>query len=198
MYTPLAFSLRFLSCLWVKAAEAIHQESGFTEVSFSSAGHVQHVLGRRRLEPTNGSAVFLAPSVRDGSCRQWQQVCRARLMLLILLTRRSIGNHNSSPSSNPHAGFHPSSFGHGMSYTAAALGATSSTVGSSSFGMSISPPHWAPNNTPWGTSGSFVGSLGALGTSFGRERDRELEAKYVQDFTCCGRQLNGLHDLLEQ
>jgi transcription factor SFP1 len=37
-----------------------------------------------------------------------------------------------------------------------------------------------------------------MGTSFGRERDRELEAKYVRDFTCCNRQLNGLHELLEQ
>ena len=63
--------------------------------------------------------------------------------------------------------------------------------------MSISPPHWVPGNAPW-ASGSYVGSFGALGTSFGRERDRELEAKYVRDFTCCGRQLNGLHDLLEQ
>lgn len=50
-------------------------------------------------------------------------------------------------------------------------------------------------------SGSFVGSVGALGTSFGRtadSRDRELEAKYVKDFTCCGKQLSGLHELLEQ
>jgi hypothetical protein len=49
--------------------------------------------------------------------------------------------------------------------------------------------------------GSFVGSVGALGTSFGRQvegRERELEAKYVKDFTCCGRQLSGLHELLEQ
>lgn len=49
---------------------------------------------------------------------------------------------------------------------------------------------------------SFVGSMsGTLGTSFGRQaegRERELEAKYVKDFTCCGRQLSGLHELLEQ
>jgi transcription factor SFP1 len=64
--------------------------------------------------------------------------------------------------------------------------------------MSISPPHWAPGKAPWGTSGSYVGSLGAMGASFGRERDRELEAKYVKDFSCCARQLNGLHELLEQ
>lgn len=49
-----------------------------------------------------------------------------------------------------------------------------------------------------GGAGSFVGSLGQLGTSFGRERDRELEAKYVRDFFCCGKQLNGMHELLEQ
>jgi hypothetical protein len=51
------------------------------------------------------------------------------------------------------------------------------------------------------TSGSYVGSVGALGTSFGRQaegRERELEAKYVKDFTCCNRQLSGLHELLEQ
>ena len=101
------------------------------------------------------------------------------------------------PASNPHSGMHPSSYGRGFSYTAAALGASSSNA-SSSLGMSISPPHWATANGPWATSGSYVGSLGGLGTSFGRERDRELEAKYVRDFSCCGRQLNGLHELLEQ
>lgn len=31
----------------------------------------------------------------------------------------------------------------------------------------------------------------------GAERSRELEAKFVKDFTCCGLRLNGLHDLLE-
>ncbi len=102
-----------------------------------------------------------------------------------------------SPSSNPHAGYHPSSYGPNYSFSAAALGASSSH-GSSSLGMSVSPPHWVPGNAPWGTSGSYVDSLGALGASFGRERDRELEAKYVKDFNCCGRQLNGLHELLEQ
>ena len=65
--------------------------------------------------------------------------------------------------------------------------------------MSVSPPHWPPNNASWGQSGgfvgangSFVGSIGALGSSFGQDRDRELEARYVKDFACCGRQLNGL------
>lgn len=68
--------------------------------------------------------------------------------------------------------------------------------------MSISPPRWAPGSMGGGyTSGSYVGSVGALGTSFGRQaegRERELEAKYVKDFTCCNRQLSGLHELLEQ
>jgi transcription factor SFP1 len=62
--------------------------------------------------------------------------------------------------------------------------------------MSISPPRWGVGSIG---SGSHVGSL--FGTSFGREREgreRDLEAKYVKDFACCGRQLNGLHDLLEQ
>jgi hypothetical protein len=86
--------------------------------------------------------------------------------------------------------------------------------------MSISPPSWGaygqlgspPGGSgsygnaymgSWGGAvgggmGSFVGSLGQMGQSFGRERDRELEARYVRDFSCCGRQLNGLHELLEQ
>lgn len=92
---------------------------------------------------------------------------------------------------------HPASYGQNFSFTAAALGATSSNA-SSSLGMSVSPPHWVPGNAPWASSSSYVGSMGALGTSFGREREREIEAKYVRDFTCCGRQLNGLHELLEQ
>lgn len=92
---------------------------------------------------------------------------------------------------------HPSSYSQGIPYAAAALGATSSSS-SSSLGMSVSPPHWVSGNAPWPGSGSFVGSFGALGTSFGRERDREIEARYVRDFACCGRQLNGMHDLLEQ
>ena len=102
-----------------------------------------------------------------------------------------------APSSNPHAGYHPSSFGPDVPFTAAALGASSSN-GSASLGMSISPPHWVAGNTLAGTPGSFGGSLGAMGTSFGRERDRELEAKYVKDFQCCGKELDGLHELLEQ
>jgi transcription factor SFP1 len=75
--------------------------------------------------------------------------------------------------------------------------------------MSISPPHWAGSSGRWGTTappGSYVGSLGMLGssmgrdfgTSFGRERDRELEATYVRDFSCCGKRLRSLHELLEQ
>lgn len=67
--------------------------------------------------------------------------------------------------------------------------------------MSISPPRWQPGSLGGFGSGSFVGSVGQLGTSFGRQaegRERELEAKYVKDFTCCGRQLSGLHELLEQ
>lgn len=87
--------------------------------------------------------------------------------------------------------------------------------------MSISPPRWPPNSSSWtnggggygfgasagasggglgafGGGGSYVGSLGALGTSFGRERDRQLEAQYVTDFECCGRRLKSLHELLDQ
>jgi transcription factor SFP1 len=74
----------------------------------------------------------------------------------------------------------------------------SSSMDSSSLGMSISPPHWANMGSGWGGPGSFVGSLGAMGTSFGRDRDREMEARYVRDFSCCGKQLGGLHELLEQ
>lgn len=76
-------------------------------------------------------------------------------------------------------------------------------------GMSISPPYWSGGAGRWGTGfppGSYVGSSGMmgtsvgrdLGTSFGRERDRELEATYVRDFNCCGRRLRSLHELLEQ
>lgn len=46
-----------------------------------------------------------------------------------------------------------------------------------------------------------MGSMGAFGTSLNREREgreRELEARYVKDFSCCGKRLNGLHELLEQ
>ncbi|ORY27159.1 hypothetical protein BCR39DRAFT_538599 [Naematelia encephala] len=114
------------------------------------------------------------------------------------LSDGSIGAPSSvSPSSNPHAGFHPSSYSQPYPFSAVTLGASSSNA-SSSFGMSVSPPHWQQNAAPaWGPAGSFGGSLGALGTSFGRERDRELEARYVQDLACCGKQLNGMHELLE-
>lgn len=103
----------------------------------------------------------------------------------------------ASPTVNPHSGLHPSSFGPNFHFSAAALGASSS-IGSSSLGMSMSPPHWGGHGHGWGGSGSFVGSLGAMGTSFGRDRDREMEARYVRDFSCCGKQLGGLHELLEQ
>jgi hypothetical protein len=67
--------------------------------------------------------------------------------------------------------------------------------------MSISPPRWGgPGSLGGFGSGSFVGSVGALGTSFGRNADsrqREIEASFVKDLTCCGRQLSGLHELLE-
>lgn len=64
--------------------------------------------------------------------------------------------------------------------------------------MSMSPPRWGNAGQGWGGPGSFVGSLGAMGSSFGRDRDREMEARYVRDFSCCGKQLGGLHELLEQ
>lgn len=62
----------------------------------------------------------------------------------------------------------------------------------------MSPPRWNNQGQGWGGPGSFVGSLGAMGSSFGRDRDREMEARYVRDFSCCGKQLGGLHELLEQ
>ncbi|WVQ98764.1 hypothetical protein IAU59_005895 [Kwoniella sp. CBS 9459] len=112
------------------------------------------------------------------------------------------GGAHSSLSSNPHSGFHPSSFGPNLPFSALALGVSmhngpgSSYLGGNNMGMSISPPHWGSLG-----SGSFVGSVGgAFGTSLNREREgreRELEAKYVRDFTCCGKKLNGLHELLE-
>ncbi|TYJ57221.1 hypothetical protein B9479_002136 [Cryptococcus floricola] len=127
----------------------------------------------------------------------------------LMRSRGSEMDMNSSPpgggslSSNPHAGFHPSSYGPNIAFTAFALGSSAqgagggSYLGSSTLGMSISPPHWGSLG-----SGSFVGSLGnpALSTSLNREREgreRELEARYVKDFDCCGKKLNGLHELLE-
>ncbi len=104
---------------------------------------------------------------------------------------------NIFPFSSSQTDLPSSSYSQGIPFSPSAFGATSSTS-SASLGMSVSPPHWVPGNAPWGQSGSFVGSVGALGASFGRERDRELEAKYVRDFACCGRQLSGLHELLEQ
>lgn len=103
----------------------------------------------------------------------------------------------ASPTVNPHSGLHPSSFGPNFHFSAAALGASSS-IGSSSLGMSMSPPRWNGMGQSWGAPGSFVGSLGQMGTSYGRDRDREMEARYVRDFSCCGKQLGGLHELLEQ
>jgi transcription factor SFP1 len=42
------------------------------------------------------------------------------------------------------------------------------------------------------------GNQGIWGVGVGGERSRELEKRYVRDFTCCGLKLGGLHDLLEQ
>ncbi|WWC69411.1 uncharacterized protein I206_103350 [Kwoniella pini CBS 10737] len=106
---------------------------------------------------------------------------------------------NSSLSSNPHSGFHPSSYGPNLPFSAIALGISSNQQQPGSYmgnnlnnmGMSISPPHWGSLG-----SGSFVGSMGQFGTSL-NSRDRELEARYVRDFSCCGKKLNGLHELLE-
>ncbi|WVF72187.1 hypothetical protein IAT40_006999 [Kwoniella sp. CBS 6097] len=115
------------------------------------------------------------------------------------MTSSPPGGTHSSLSSNPHSGFHPSSYGPNLPFSALALGVSmhngpSSYMGNN-MGMSISPPHWGSLG-----SGSFVGSVGAFGTSLNREREgreRELEAKYVRDFSCCGKKLNGLHELLE-
>lgn len=56
-----------------------------------------------------------------------------------------------------------------------------------------------------GPAGSSVNSAmmmqhGGPGAAWGvgGERSRELEKRYVRDFTCCGLKLGGLHDLLEQ
>ncbi|WVO12878.1 hypothetical protein L204_100486 [Cryptococcus depauperatus] len=111
------------------------------------------------------------------------------------------GGAQSSLSSNPHVGFHPASYGGGnfgfaaMALGSSAQGVAGSYLGSSNMGMSISPPHWGSLG-----SGSFVGSMGVFGTSLIKEREgreRELEARYVKDFSCCGKKLNGLHELLE-
>ena len=79
--------------------------------------------------------------------------------------------------------------------------------------MSISPPNWnwsmpgqggvgsyGANGYIGGGNGSFVGSYGGnmMGTSFGRERDRELEARWGREFVCCGANFGGMHQLLEQ
>ena len=81
--------------------------------------------------------------------------------------------------------------------------------------MSISPPNWnwampgmggvgpgsyGANGYIAGGNGSFVGSYGGnmMGTSFGRERDRELEARWGREFVCCGNNFGGMHQLLEQ
>ncbi|OCF35483.1 hypothetical protein I317_04889 [Kwoniella heveanensis CBS 569] len=117
-----------------------------------------------------------------------------------LMTSSPPGGAHSSLSSNPHSGFHPSSYGPNLPFSALALGVSmhnghNSYMGGNNMGMSISPPHWGSFG-----SGSFVGSVGAFGTSLNREREgreRELEAKYVRDFSCCGKKLNGLHELLE-
>jgi hypothetical protein len=53
-----------------------------------------------------------------------------------------------------------------------------------------------------GPAGSSVNSAMQHGPGggwgVGGERSRELEKRYVRDFTCCGLKLGGLHDLLEQ
>lgn len=53
-----------------------------------------------------------------------------------------------------------------------------------------------------GPAGSSVSSAIQHGPGrtwgVGGERSRELEKRYVRDFTCCGLNLGGLHDLLEQ
>ncbi|RXK39504.1 hypothetical protein M231_03173 [Tremella mesenterica] len=102
---------------------------------------------------------------------------------------------SSSPTTNPHAGFHPSSFGASLTLTNAILGGSSSNT-ASSLGMSVSPPRWPPGNPNWGPSNGFVGSLGGQDVNFGRERERKLETEYA-NFTCCGRRLDGLHELLK-
>ncbi|WVW83035.1 hypothetical protein I302_105052 [Kwoniella bestiolae CBS 10118] len=103
------------------------------------------------------------------------------------------GYANSSLSSNPHSGFHPSSYGPNFPLQAVALGMSShQNQPYMNMGMSISPPHWGGSVG----STSYVGSMGNFGTSL-NSRDRELEARYVRDFTCCGKKLNGLHELLE-
>jgi hypothetical protein len=70
--------------------------------------------------------------------------------------------------------------------------------GGMSMGMQVGS--YGANGYIGGPGGSYVGSYGAgmLGTSFGRERDREIEARWGKEFWCCGRNFGGMHELLEQ
>ncbi|KAK6902998.1 hypothetical protein I203_108259 [Kwoniella mangroviensis CBS 8507] len=110
------------------------------------------------------------------------------------------GYANSSLSSNPHSGFHPSSYGPNMPFQAIALGISHhqqpNAYMNTGMGMSISPPHWASGSVGSASYVESMGNFGGLGTSL-NSRDRELEARYVKDFSCCGKKLNGLHELLE-
>lgn len=106
----------------------------------------------------------------------------------------------------------------GFSYGAGPMGMGMSVGNSGGMGMGMSiSPHYA-NGFGGAGAGSYTnfgsymhqGSVGGPGwggagmrgrqESFGAagDRSRELEAKFVRDFTCCGLRLGGLHDLLEQ
>jgi transcription factor SFP1 len=87
-------------------------------------------------------------------------------------------------------GFSLSNSGYGLPYGA-------SLTGNAQPGHGQAFPHTTQvQPAGMGTSvGAFVPP--GMGNN-GGERSRELEAKFVKDFQCCGLQLNGLHDLLEQ
>lgn len=70
--------------------------------------------------------------------------------------------------------------------------------GGMSLGMSISPNYHHALHAMSQGSLQAASSLHNNAAGVGAERSRELEAKFVKDFTCCGLRLNGLHDLLEQ
>lgn len=70
--------------------------------------------------------------------------------------------------------------------------------GGMSLGMSISPNYQHALHAMSQGSLQAASSLHNNAAGVGAERSRELEAKFVKDFTCCGLRLNGLHDLLEQ
>ncbi|KAJ9112219.1 hypothetical protein QFC22_006303 [Naganishia vaughanmartiniae] len=92
-------------------------------------------------------------------------------------------------------GFSLSNSGYGLPYGASLTHPTQQPHAASS-----ASSHQGPTTAgPVGGAGMSVGVFAPPGMGgTGGERSRELEAKFVKDFMCCGLRLNGLHDLLEQ